>query len=395
MPLWIPIWCGAAAIIGYAYIGYPLVALALAKFRGRSPRNESPVPSSVAFIIAVHNGEDQIAERLGNLARCTEASQHCQNARAIIVSDGSSDNTVAEARKADQLSESLQVTVLDLPFRLGKPNALNHAFAHLDSAEITILGDLRQRFTEDSIDHLLSSFCDPTTGAVSGRLQIGAANSSTGSGVGGYWAFETLLRNWEGACGAGVTCTGAIYAIRSELWQPIPLEATIDDMLIPLQISEQGYQVRFEKRALAIDPLPPDPTTERIRKRRTLAGNLQLLAAHPHWCFPGFHPLWWRLVSHKYLRLAVPWCLILMLAASAYGAIGLGCPLGWLLLVPLIAVLTLGMIGRRFPNTKHPLFSIPAAFLFLNQVAIEAVFEHMSPKRSTHWATAGDAGRRA
>jgi biofilm PGA synthesis N-glycosyltransferase PgaC len=50
---------------------------------------------------------------------------------------------------------------------------------------------------------------------------------------------------------------------------------------------------------------------------RTLAGNFQLVARLPQALLPWRNPVWLQLVSHKLLRLVVPWALLTMLATSA------------------------------------------------------------------------------
>jgi biofilm PGA synthesis N-glycosyltransferase PgaC len=79
----------------------------------------------------------------------------------------------------------------------------------------------------------------------------------------------------------------------------------------------QGYRTIHEKRAVAYDRLPERARDEFRRKVRTLAGNFQLAARLPHSLLPWRNPVWLQFVSHKLLRLAVPWALLALLALSA------------------------------------------------------------------------------
>ena len=65
----------------------------------------------------------------------------------------------------------------------------------------------------------------------------------------------------------------AIYAIRKELFQPLPEETILDDVFIPLNVRMQGYRVIFDSKALAYDSTSKDISLEQKRKVRTLAGN--------------------------------------------------------------------------------------------------------------------------
>jgi biofilm PGA synthesis N-glycosyltransferase PgaC len=49
---------------------------------------------------------------------------------------------------------------------------------------------------------------------------------------------------------------------------------------------------------------------------RTLSGNFQLVARLPATLMPWRNPLWWQFISHKLLRLVVPWALLGMLVSS-------------------------------------------------------------------------------
>src|SRR5207248_5459816 len=64
------------------------------------------------------------------------------------------------------------------------------------------------------------------------------------------------------------------------------------------------------------DRLPERARDELRRKVRTLSGNFQLVQRLPALLLPWRNPVWYQLLSHKLLRLAVPWALLGVLAAS-------------------------------------------------------------------------------
>ncbi|HTD10766.1 MAG TPA: hypothetical protein VK676_01740, partial [Steroidobacteraceae bacterium] len=53
------------------------------------------------------------------------------------------------------------------------------------------------------------------------------------------------------------------------------------------------------------------------RKVRTLSGNFQLATMLPQALLPWRNPIWAQFVSHKLLRLVVPWMLVALLIASS------------------------------------------------------------------------------
>src|SRR5262249_42480436 len=121
----------------------------------------------------------------------------------------------------------------------------------------------------------------------------------------------------ESQIGSQVGVTGAISAVRRELFRAIPQGTLLDDVYWPLQVALAGYRVVHDSRAIARDRLPERPRDELRRKVRTLAGNFQLMTRLPAALLPWRNPVWWQLVSHKLLRLAVPWALLLTLVMGA------------------------------------------------------------------------------
>ena len=136
------------------------------------------------------------------------------------------------------------------------------------------------------------------------------STSTIGDGVGAYWKYEKWLRRHERAIRSTLGATGAIYALRRSLWQPLPAETLLDDVLAPMRAVLSGWRVVFEEEATAEDRTAPDAAAEARRKRRTLAGNYQILAQEPRLLAPFANPVWLQYLSHKVGRLLVPWALL-------------------------------------------------------------------------------------
>jgi poly-beta-1,6-N-acetyl-D-glucosamine synthase len=153
---------------------------------------------------------------------------------------------------------------------------------------------------------------------VSRRWSIRRAtlDSTVTDGVGLYWRYEKQIRRNESAIGSVVGVTGAIYAMRRSLWQPLPDDTILDDVLTPMRCVMAGYRVLFEERACAFDRTATDANAEGRRKLRTLAGNYQLLWLEPRLLLPWCNPAWIQFVSHKVGRLLVPYALPPLLLLS-------------------------------------------------------------------------------
>jgi cellulose synthase/poly-beta-1,6-N-acetylglucosamine synthase-like glycosyltransferase len=358
----------SAALLAYTFLGYQFVIRLLAGFRRRTAAAATCHPERAAVLIVAHNEESRIRARVENLRASA------LDFDIAVCSDGSTDGTAALARCAG-------ARVFEFPIRRGKAACLSEVIPLLDPA-IVILADARQQFTPETIPRLVRHFADPAIGAVSGILRIGRAGTSAGAGINAYWKMETAVRQSESDFDSCVGCTGAVYAIRRPLFQPIAPDTILDDVVIPMQIALTGHRVIYDSEAEAFDPQPLDPRAEARRKARTLAGNFQMLLRHPAWLLPWRNRLAFQLISHKYLRLAGPVLLICALASSACLSHS---PLYRACLGTQVVLYLLAAAGLALPSLRPRLFSIPAGFLFLNLMTIRGLVRFFFGPRGGAW----------
>jgi cellulose synthase/poly-beta-1,6-N-acetylglucosamine synthase-like glycosyltransferase len=337
----------------YTQVGYACAMWLLARWFPRGHDTTLPLPDAITVVLCVHNGAKEIEQRLRNLAAC-----HWEGGREILVfCDGCEDDTAARADGAGIAG----VRVLASTEQRGKWAALNDAIKSA-SHPIVVFADLRQTYDPDALKKLAEAFRDPAVGAVSGLLEIAASGSGGGRGVDLYWRIERKLREWEARFDSVIGCTGAIYAIRRELFTELTPGTILDDVVIPMQIALQGRRIAYEPRAVAFDPQDLDPVREKGRKLRTLVGNFQMLEQHPRWLLPWRNRLWWQLLSHKVARLTVPWLLgtIAILTVATTKS-----PFIWSLLGLQALCYTLGILGWVCPGLRTRWVTVPAGFLLL------------------------------
>lgn len=305
----------SVALVAYVFAGYPALlalwsAAAARPVRRRTAASTGEWPA-VSVILAAYNEGPRLRTRVGNLLD----QRYAGPLEIIVVSDGSTDDTAAVLE-----SFRHRIRFLELP-RGGKPAALN-AGASAARGEILVFADARQRFAPDAIAELVCNFADPEVGGVSGALildcETATGRSSIGDGVGAYWRYEKWLRLHESRVWSMLGATGAIYALRRALWQPLPAGTLLDDVLAPMRAVLAGKRIVFEERARAFDRVAPNGSVESRRKIRTLAGNYQILALEPRLLLPTANPVWVQYLSHKIGRLLVPWALMGLLVASAF-----------------------------------------------------------------------------
>jgi cellulose synthase/poly-beta-1,6-N-acetylglucosamine synthase-like glycosyltransferase len=304
----------SAFVISYTYLGYPLLLAMWARIGTRLVR-KADGPSlqqwpHLSIILAARNEGARLPARLDNLLQLNYPGDR----EIIVVSDGSTDHTGDVLRRYQG-----RVRIVEVDGG-GKPLALN-AGVSMASGDILMFADARQSFSRNALVEMVANFADPHVGGVTGELVLdsehGNSDSTIGDGVGLYWTYEKWLRRKESAIWSTLGATGAIYAIRRSLWQPLPAETLLDDVLVPMRVVLAGQRIVFEERAVAYDRTSADAANETRRKTRTLAGNYQILAQEPRLLIPGVNPVWLQYMSHKVGRLLVPWALIGAFVSSA------------------------------------------------------------------------------
>jgi cellulose synthase/poly-beta-1,6-N-acetylglucosamine synthase-like glycosyltransferase len=193
---------------------------------------------------------------------------------------------------------------------------LNDGIA-MSQGELVMFTDARQKVEPEALRILAENFSDPEVGCVSGELMLGDRDSGEAAeGLSLYWRVEKKVRELEAASGSVVGATGALYAVRRELLSSLPEGTILDDVYIPMEVAAQGKRVVFEPRARAWDQADLGAGREFGRKVRTLSGNYQLLQLAP-WLLSRRNPIRFEFVSHKLLRLVVPFALVIAFATSA------------------------------------------------------------------------------
>jgi cellulose synthase/poly-beta-1,6-N-acetylglucosamine synthase-like glycosyltransferase len=302
---------GSMFVVGYVYAGYPLLLAVWSRLAARAPRKSPPrIWPSLSIVLAARNEAARLPGRLTNLLEL----EYDGPREIIVVSDGSTDDTAAAVAQF-----APHVRLIEVPAG-GKPRALNTAVAAA-TGDILVFADARQRFAPAALREMVANFSDPRVGGVTGELMLDCeespSDSTIGEGVGLYWKYEKWLRRRESDVWSTLGATGAIYALRRSLWQPLPPDTLLDDVLAPMRAVLAGYRIVFEEQALAYDSTSPDAAAESRRKVRTLAGNYQILAQDSRILVPGVNPVWLQYLSHKVGRLAVPWALVGAFFANA------------------------------------------------------------------------------
>jgi cellulose synthase/poly-beta-1,6-N-acetylglucosamine synthase-like glycosyltransferase len=308
-------WTSTGAL-AWVYGGYPLTVAAIAHLRPVVLR-PADHPPTLSVAIAVHNEAANIADRIADAL-----AQTATGARVIEVlvgSDGSTDGT--EAIVADLAASDPRVRLLALP-RSGQTPTQTALF-EAAQADAIILTDAETRFAPGCLAALAEALRDARVGCVTGRLEWrDEAATATSAQEGLYWRYERRVRELESRAGMLTAVTGALLGVRASAYRAVPPTASMDHLL-PLYVREAGGLVVYVPGAVATDR-PISGLREQLRNRtrtatRGIRANLSMVGPLAPWRRPGPALAIW---SHKLLRWATPWFVLLVAGSGLVLALG-------------------------------------------------------------------------
>lgn len=367
----------------YAYAAFPLLLFLRSLFVRRQRTIGEELPS-LTMVIAAHNEVESIGAKLTNLAALDYPQQRLE---IIVASDGSDDGTDEVVRQ--QSHEN--VRLLALP-RRGKIPTLNEAVTQA-TGEVLVFSDANSMFSSDALRKMVRHFADSQVGAVAGNqvYNKGAVNSASfGERV--YWQFDRWLKSLQSRGGNVIAATGAIYAIRRELYRPVP-SGVCDDFVISARAIEQGRLVVFEPDARAYEDTAPSDRAEFRRRTRIVTRGLGALWTLRRLFNPfryGFYSV--QIASHKLLRWTSGWVLLAVLLTSL-GLYGEGPFFRFIVCAQAIcyslALLVMATPERWRSRWPAPV-AIPYYFLLVNLATICAWFNVLRGQKVDLWRSYRD-----
>ena len=283
----------AAAVLAYAWVGYPVALRLLAALARRRPAERAARPS-LSVIVAAYNEAACIRAKID-----TTLAQHYPGRRLeiIVVSDGSTDVTDAIAAS----HPDPRVRLIRQEPRAGKSPALNRG-AIAARGDVLVFTDANAVFAPDALARLAAPFGDPRVGLVSGQGLYASADGDARAVSSGYVRYEAALKRGESALGFLASADGAIYAMRRSLYRDLAA-AEVNDFLHPIHAALAGFESRFEPDAYTVEPPSRDGSQEFRRHVRIVAQGMHLLRRWmPALVAAGRWRAAWMLLSHRALR---------------------------------------------------------------------------------------------
>jgi cellulose synthase/poly-beta-1,6-N-acetylglucosamine synthase-like glycosyltransferase len=293
-------------VLGWVYLGYPVLVAILARWRSVELHPTQPTPT-LTVAIAVHNEAGHIVERIVDVL--DQAAAGAPLAEILVGSDGSTDETDAFVNHL--AASDSRIRLLSLP-RGGQTPTQAAMFAAA-RGDAVVLTDAETRFAPGCLAAIAEALRDPRVGCVTGRLEWrDESATATSAQEGLYWRYERRVRELESRAGLLTAVTGALLAVRRSAYRPVPPTASMDHLL-PLYIREAGGLVIYLPAAVATDR-PISGLREQFRNRtrtatRGIRSNLSMVGRLAPWRDPGAALAIW---SHKVLRWATPWFLVIV-----------------------------------------------------------------------------------
>lgn len=366
---------GALGVLAYGYIGFPLLAALRALVAPRPVRRDETYLPTVSLIIAAHNEADVIVQKLENAAALDYPADLVE---VIVASDGSDDATEALVVQHG----AANVRLLSLP-RGGKNRTLNAAVAEA-SNDILVFSDADSMLQSGALRQLVAPLADPTVGGVGGDYRY--AKNAAATGERSYWSFDRALKRWQSTAGSMTSATGQLFAMRRELFHPMP-DGVTDDFFSSVQVPTAHKRLIFAPEAVATGPVATSAKAEFRRKVRVVTAGLRGVWMARAALDPRTHGLFaLQLFSHKLLRrLNVVPLVVLTLTAPILARRGVGYRLVALGLWSIHALGALGFLlrGTRLGRTK--LLSLPFFFEMVNGAVLVSLYGLLRGDRQDTW----------
>lgn len=282
----------SVGLIVYTHLGYPLVLGVLARRRRATmPKLDAGLPR-VSLIIAAHNEEPIIAERVQNALALDYPRELLE---VIVASDGSSDRTVEQARRAG-------ARVLQLE-RCGKIRAQDAAVEQ-SGGEIVAFSDANSFWASDALRELVRAFEDPAVGYACGQVRFVGDGGANREGI--YWRYEMMVRSFESRLEGVTAGNGAIYATRRRSYLVVDSRMG-HDLSFPFNMVKRGWRAVYVPSAQAQEKMVPSIEGEFSRKRRMMSHTWPIVLTGGMLSPRGYTWLYaFEILSHRLLRYLTP-----------------------------------------------------------------------------------------
>ncbi|RZA00768.1 MAG: glycosyltransferase family 2 protein [Sphingobacteriaceae bacterium] len=374
-------------IVFYAFAGYGILLYLIIKIK-RAVKGKPVLPDAInlpscTLVVAAYNEERYIAEKIQNSLELTYPEGKL---KFLFITDGSTDSTPGI------VADYAQVKLMHSDVRSGKIAAVHRAMTWVDT-EVVVFTDANTFLNKNAIVNICRHYADKKVGAVAGEKRVHIEeNADATAGEGFYWKYESKLKAWDSELYSVVGAAGELFSIRRKLYVPVQPDTILDDFMISLLVTIDGYRVIYEPDAYATETASENVKEELKRKIRIAAGGIQSILR----LTPLLNPfsnfiLSFQYVSHRVLRwTVVPFLMILALLLNILIVAKGCCGIYLLLLIAQGGFYGMSLLGwiLEAREIKVKIFFIPYYFCMMNYAVVRGIFRYAAGGQSAIWEKA-------
>jgi len=298
----------------------------------------------------------------------------------VVISDGSSDDTVERAQRWAGRQDGVEVKILDTGVNVGKAAALNLGIAN-SANEIVVCMDADSRLEPQSVRRGVAHFIDPKVAAVAGNVKVVNRNSLlTRMQALEYLEGLNLVRRAQGYFQCVNIIPGPMGFFRREVLEEVggyESDTFAEDCDLTVKLLSQGKLINYEPDAVAWTEAPESMTGLIVQRYRWTRGILQSLRKHKYNLFHvrratliNSSVLWYMLFE------AIAWPMMnifgnifFLVVAAWYGAVHL-LILWWMILLLLDMIAALHTVSMEEEELRLVFYSVPYRIFFIFAVDV-------------------------
>jgi len=378
-------------LVFYAYVGYGILLFLLVRLKRILRKtalswNEDFEPE-VTLFVAAYNEKDYVKAKVENSFALNYPEEKLH---LVWVTDGSDDGT------PDLLKTYPRLKVYHQPERAGKIGAMNRGMK-LVSTPFVIFTDANTMLNPDAVRNIIRHYANPKVGGVAGEKRIATKSKdvAAGAGEGIYWKYESTLKRLDSELYSVVGAAGELFSVRTSLFQDVEKDTLLDDFILTMRITQQGYIVRYEPDANATETSSANVEEELKRKIRISAGGLQsVVRLSALLNIFKYGVLSFQYISHRVLRwtiapLALPFIFLLNLLLAfleGFNSFTFYTLLFWVQIVFYLAALMGWYLENR--NIKIKVLFVPYYFFIMNLSVFLGFRRFIKGRQTVNWERA-------
>lgn len=373
--LLIPVW--------YTYAIYPTIVILFAlQKKGNTKTYTKEQQPSVSILMAAHNEGLIVKDKIESILASDCNKEHIE---LIVGTDSCSDETDSIVAEYSKKYENIKHVVFTN--RQGKVRIINE-LAKKAKNDILILTDANVLFSESTIFELTKHFCNEAVGLVDSHMKnYGMSPTGISFPEQSYISLEVKLKEAEGKLwGTMMGPFGGCFAIRKELFKPVPETYLVDDFHINMNVLKYGASSIHAGDAVVFEDVSNHLSAEFNRKVRISTGNFQNLAYFLKILLkPG--KISFSFLSHKVLRWLSPFFIIGALASGILNFSSATIDLNFVIIAASLIVASLVMLDLIFMRVgvHIKLLRYLTHFTTMNAALLIGFFKYLKGNSNGIW----------